>query len=588
VILDALPYREIWAVDFEFIAKPGERPDPVCLVMRELRTGRTLRLWHDQFGHVPPYPIDADSLFVAYYASADLGCQRVLNWSMPARILDLFCEFRNYTNGLKTPSGNKLIGAMVAFGLDSIGAKEKTGMQALVNRGGPWTEAERVAILDYCESDVVALARLLPAMLDRGCIDLPRALLRGRYMAAVSAMEHVGVPIDTENSFRISWYWSDIQDRLIAAIDRDYHVFDGRTFKTERFISWLSRVGIPWPRYPDGGLDLRDETFRVMAKAYAVVSPLRELRSSLSKLHLGDLTVGKDGHNRCLLSPFQSRSSRNQPSNSRYIFGPSVWIRGLIKPTEGIGIAYVDWKQQEFGIAAALSGDQAMQAAYLSTDPYLFFAKLAGAVPADATDQSHSDIRELFKSTVLGIQYGMGWHSLATRIGGPPVLARDLLQAHRETFRDFWKWSGRAVDHAVLTNSIHTVFGWILHISPDFNPRALLNHPMQANGAEMMRLACCLATERGVAVAGPVHDALVIIAPIARLAEDVVITQDSMREASRTVLGGFELVTDVKIVTWPDRYMDKRGVLMWRTVMQLVADAEAETEAFNVRVEGGF
>ena len=50
------------------------------------------------------------------------------------------------------------------------------------------------AILDYCESDVVALARLLPRMLPH--IDLPRALLRGRYMAAAAAMEHAGVPID--------------------------------------------------------------------------------------------------------------------------------------------------------------------------------------------------------------------------------------------------------------------------------------------------------------------------------------------------------------------------------------------------------
>jgi hypothetical protein len=33
-----------------------------------------------------------------------------------------------------------------------------------------------------------------------------------------------------------------------------------------------------------------------------------------------------------------------------------------------------------------LSGDEAMQAAYLSGDPYLEFAKQAGAVPPDASD----------------------------------------------------------------------------------------------------------------------------------------------------------------------------------------------------------
>jgi hypothetical protein len=428
-ILDTLPYREIWAVDFEFVPKPGERPDPVCLVARELRSGHTIRLWQDQFGHVPPYPIGPESLFVSFYASAELGCHRVLGWPMPARILDLFTEFRNCTNGLETPSGNGLIGALVAFGLDHIGVPEKKQMQAMFVRGGPWSASEREAGLDYCESDVDALARLLPAMLVRNKIDLPRALLRGRYMAAVSAMEHEGIPIDIENFSRITWYWSNIKDRLIAAIDDSYHVYEGRTFKVDRFYDWLARMGIPWPRHPSGQLDLTDETFRTMAKAYPAVSPLRELRSSLSSLHLGDLAVGKDGRNRCLLSPFQSRTSRNQPSNTEYIFGPSVWIRGLIKPPEGFTIAYVDWKQQEFGIAAALSGDQAMQAAYRSGDPYLTFAKQAGAAPVDATEKTHPDVRELFKACVLGIPYGMGWYTLATRIGGPPVLGNATMAA---------------------------------------------------------------------------------------------------------------------------------------------------------------
>src|SRR5262249_26846940 len=93
-------------------------------------------------------------------------------------------------------------------------------------------------------------------------------------------------------------------------------------------------------------------------------------------------------------------------------------------------------------------------------------------------------IRELYKPCVLGVQYGMEADSLASRIGAPLVLARDLLRAHRETYRDFWRWSDRAVDHAVLTGSLQTVFGWTLHIGPDFNPRSLRNHQMQANGAE--------------------------------------------------------------------------------------------------------
>ena len=77
------------------------------------------------------------------------------------------------------------------------------------------------------------------------------------------------------------------------------------------------------------------------------------------------------------------------------------------------------------------------------------------------------------------------------------------------------------------------MFGWPLHAAPDWNPRSVMNFPMQANGAEMLRLACCLATERGLAVCAPVHDAILIEAPRADIEEHVAALQACMREASR-------------------------------------------------------
>jgi DNA polymerase-1 len=567
-LLDLLPFAEIWAVDFEFSSEPGENSEPVCLVAWELRSGRKVRLWRDEFGRAPPYPTGPDSLFVAFYASAEIGCHLARGWPVPERVLDLFTEFRNRTNGVPTENGSGLLGALAYHGLDAMGAVEKDEMRALILRGGPWSPAERTAILDYCQSDVAALARLLPVMLPH--IDLPRALLRGRYMVAAARMERNGVPIDTETLGRLRHHWSDIQDQLIADIDANYGVFDGRTFKTDRFADWLARNHIPWPRLESGRLDLSDDTFREMARAYPVVAPLRELRAALSEMRLSDLAVGRDGRNRTMLSAFRARTGRNQPSNTKSIFGPSVWLRGLIKPPPGYGIAYIDWQQQEFGIAAALSRDPLMMEAYRSGDPYLAFAKQAGAAPADATKATHKAVRDQFKSTVLAVQYGMGADALAQRIGQPPIRARELLRLHRETYRVFWRWSDAAVDHAMLTGSLHTVFGWRVRVPAVSNERSLRNFPMQANGAEMLRLACCLATEAGIEVCAPVHDAVLICAPLERLEADVARMQEAMREASRIVLNGFELGTDAQIVRYPDRYIDERGAVMWDRVMNLI------------------
>jgi DNA polymerase I len=568
-------FREIWAVDFEFIAGSGERPDPVCLCARELRSGHEVRLWRDELGPVPPYPIDAGSLFVAYYASAELGCHLALGWPMPMRVLDLFTEFRCGTNGITTPAGNKLIGALTAFGLDTMGASEKKEMQEAIGNGtwvGRYTQEE---ILDYCMGDVDALARLLPAMLPR--IDLPRALLRGRYMAAAARMEYAGVPIDAPMLNKLQQHWVPIQDKLIERIDTDYGVFEGRTFKLERFEAWLARSGIPWPRLDSGRLDLSDDTFRQMARIYPAVSPLRELRSSLADLRLNDLAVGHDGHNRTILSAFRARTSRNQPSNSRFIFGPSVWIRSLIKPPAGMAVAYIDFEQQEFAIAAKLSSDDNMLSAYASGDPYLAFAKQAGAVPEDGARDTYVSVRELFKTTALAVLYGMEAQGLALKIDQPTIIAHDLLRAHREAFRQFWRWSDAVVDHAKLTGELHTCFGWALHGCCGANPRSLRNFQMQAHGAEMLRLACCLATERGVEICAPVHDALLITAPVSAIETAVAVTREAMAEASRVVLDDFEVRTDAKITRYPDRFVDARGTQMWSVVTQLIEEAEAKT-----------
>jgi hypothetical protein len=156
------------------------------------------------------------------------------------------------------------------------------------------------------------------------------------------------------------------------------------------------------------------------------------------------------------------------------------------------------------------------------------------------------------------------------RIGQPLIVARDLLLAHRTTYRLYWRWSDAALDTAMLTGSLHTVFGWWIHVGENPNPRSLRNFLMQANGAEMLRLAACLATERGVEVCAPVHDAFLICSPLDRLEADIAIMREAMAEASRIVLNGFELGTDVSITRWPDRYTDPRGAVMWERVVSVL------------------
>ncbi len=187
-----------------------------------------------------------------------------------------------------------------------------------------------------------------------------------------------------------------------------------------------------------------------------------------------------------------------------------MWLRGLIKPAEGRALAYIDWPSQEVWIAAQLSGDPALLDAVLSGDPYLAFAKMAGLAPPDATKQSHKAIRDMCKTCVLGTNHGMQAESLAMRTGLSVIEAQDLLRRLALTFPVFTAWAEHVVDVAQLTGHLSTVFGWTLRTDNVLRTTSLRNFPMQSNGSEMLRLAACLATERGVDVCAPVHDALLV------------------------------------------------------------------------------
>ena len=100
---------------------------------------------------------------------------------------------------------------------------------------------------------------------------------------------------------------------------------------------------------------------------------------------------------------------------------------------------------------------------------------------------------------------------------------------------------------------------------------------MQANGAEMLRLACCLAIEAGIKVVAPVHDAVLIEAPLDQLEADTERMQALMRQASAQLLDGFELRSDAKLIRAPEHFCDERGTGMWETVRDLLRELDGKT-----------
>lgn len=533
------------------LLRPGERLAPVYVAALDAkRPDRVLQIGAPKLLSCrrPPYPTGPQCLLVTINADELVACHLALDWCLPQRIIDLSVEFRNATNGARLLCGSGFVGALVWFGLPAT--------DGLDHGTSPETVCRKLA----------ALLRLYEAM--QSNLDIGRALLRGRYMAAVARMEWVGISVDQRMVGLLGAYWPRLRARILEIVDRPFGVYEHGRFQPAAFQSWLGCHGIQWPRAAAGDLDLSDEAFRDMTRVYPELRPLKELRSTLAGFVPSALSIGRDGRNRTPLRPFASRTGRNQPSSKASVLGTAAWIRNLARPAPGMGLAFIDWSQQEFGIAAALSGDKAMMKAYATGDPYLALAIRAGAAPQGASCATHTEVRDRFKACSLGVQYGMGTATLARMIKATEATAQELLGWHRQAFPDFWRWSETVEFYGVLGKQLESVFGWRMQIGPDSNPRFLRNYPMQANGAEMLRLACCLVTEAQIRVCMPIHDALLIEARLDDLDTAIVTTERLMAEASRVVLDGFELRTKARSIRHPQRLGDDRGQPIWRAIEQ--------------------
>ncbi len=587
-------YDRVVCVDFEYGtgATGADPPSPRCVVAKEIFSQTTTRLWLDgRGGERFPFPLDDRTLYVAYYLPAEINCHIAMGWPIPCRAIDLFVEFRWMMNGLNPAitdehkrvlgrSGRfSLLNAMYSFGLasDAVDAGHKDNMRDLSLRGGDYSHEERRELLAYNETDVVALEKLLPRMLPS--IELGPALLRGRYMCAVGAIERFGIPIDGPLIRRLKSNWEGIIDRLIDSERGELDVIHRRDVDQDKFADWLRRNGIDaWPYTPTGALDTSSDTLSERAKYPPLVMRLKEFLHAVRRTRLfANLQIGDDDRNRFLLSPFGSKTGRNTPSNSRSVFGPATWVRSLIKPAEGHSIIYCDWSGQEYGEAAYFSNDPLMIHDYANDDPYLGFAKRIKLVPSDATKRSHKKVRNQLKIAAgLGVLYGAQAETVA-RVGDmSESQAKRVLRYHQLTYPKFLEWRRSVISRADLHGELRSMFGWKWVINDTDKSPSISNFVMQANGAEMLRIAVCLAVESGIKVVAPVHDALMIHCPTKAADEVTNATLECMRQASNAVLGGDrELTVGVEpAVHWPNRYSDCRGRDAWDRIMELLESVD--------------
>jgi hypothetical protein len=470
---------------------------------------------------------------------------------------------------------------------------------------GLWRKYGQPAVFAYCQEDVDNSAKLLRAMLrpnGNRPIDAEHVLRWSNYSAKCIAKIQVrGMPIDTR-------LWDLVQenkDVVIAELLRrfdpsygsEYPIYtpDGH-FHYSHFAHWLANptyrgqplgVTYAWPHLPSGQLDISGDAFRLMASAVMGAEELHALRDTIGFIAKARLPIGLDGRNRPSLFPLGTSSGRNAQARSPFNAHAAVRSFMLFEP-DAVAF-YLDWRSQEVAVAAALFGDERLRAEYKSGDIYHALALMCGITKDQdpfGWKANHRPQRDRMKPIQLGINYGMGVPSLAKSLGRHPLIASEIISLYARKHPKFWRGRLNVVEYAMQSRELVTSDGWPLRITHTPNQRSLLNHPMQAGGALMLREATLRLVDAGITPIMLVHDGILFSEMDPRRIPEAI---QIMRDVGSEVCHGIEVGVDLDWCTlnttgvtidagtnWRalasgDRgYRDKRDMAkkMWATIME--------------------
>ncbi len=246
-------------------------------------------------------------------------------------------------------------------------------------------------------------------------------------------MEHTGVPMDVDTLSQLRAGWDRNQARSsIAAVDAATSASTrGRRSRAGASPTASAAPRMPWPLHSTSGrLELDGDTFADMAKGYP------ELRTAARAAPRTRRSPPRSAGGRLRWSqPHAARrrsataTGRNAPSNTKFIFGPAVWLRGLIKPGQDERSPTSTGPARRSPSRPPCRVTRRCSTRCESGDLYLGFARRAGLAPPGATKATHGDApRPVQGRSCSARTTGCERGSLAMRTGLHEIEAAELMR----------------------------------------------------------------------------------------------------------------------------------------------------------------
>lgn len=436
------------------------------------------------------------------------------------------------------------------------------------------TEGHEQEILDYCLSDVTFLGPLFKSLMaiynrhmcNTACIIKHKLIKSGeeenikyiidqcKTITLFGKIADRGLPIDINRLKHIAKVTPIIIKNAVETFLEKYpgcfkydlkecrYKQDSKT--TQKYLTeQLNRLNLlnKYPRTDSGSLntssDVLKEYFKQRGGFGEDLRQLKKLKDSLKYIRpensagnlLNYVKLVDDGYrlNYFTLNPYSTITTRCAPPTKRFIFGYHKALYGLLNPVKGKWLVELDYHSQETMVMASICKDENYYEAYKTPDIYLYVAYKAGYIPqADYEKITHNNVEEYkqkykairsqFKTTTLGLQYGMGVARLAERLQISITNAEELVKSIRSIFKVSFAYRDRLIKVIDVHNSFCTYDMYIVPGRTYHNKATTVgNWPFQSGGSdvlrELVRILMPLEKEHKFEIITTIHDAIVFL-----------------------------------------------------------------------------
>ncbi len=353
----------------------------------------------------------------------------------------------------------------------------------------------------------------------------------------LASMEHTGVSVDKEG---IRTFGESLSEN-IAQLQQQIYDYAGGEFNIaspkQLGVVLFETLGLPAKKKTKSGYSTNAEVLEELLPKHPIIGLILEYRqyTKLLSTYVEGLlkTIDEDGRIHTKFKQTETRTGRIssiEPNLQNIPVGTELGrnMRKFFGASEGCVLLDADYSQIELRLMAHLSGDKAMQEAFVS-----------GADIHTATAAKVFDMPELFvtpemrsaaKAVNFGILYGMGAFSLSKDIHVSVAQAKKYIEDYLGSYPKVSAFLDKVVEDGTENGYVCTMHGRRRYV-PELKSknkmmqaagkRIAMNTPVQGTAADIIKLAMVHVHDRlerevpSARLLLQVHDELIVEVPFA-------------------------------------------------------------------------